>query len=317
MLKRPTHLLHCSERFNDRIKLADGDTKENRFKAWLAEKMSEPRFCGLHPRTSLIFDPANSSISQAYKNDMREYRVWNEKKEIEPDAFHFNAALRCPSCGVAYALCPPEFYETSFDTFDTSTPERASTLAKAREFVAQVNAHRCGFALFVGPTGPGKTRLACNIVRELNDHDALYVRQGELTCALRATYGHKEVILHRSPRRYDDDEDPDDDPPTPLKTVQQVRFIVVDEIGCVALANDERLFLDELLKHRYEHRKPTILISNLPLTGTPDKPGVKEFLGDALADRIKEATGNGKFIIQFTGESYRRTNGENYLAGLT
>ena len=91
---------------------------------------------------------------------------------------------------------------------------------------------------------------------------------------------------------------------------------MLDEIGCNPFANDERLLLDELLKHRYEQRKPTILISNLPLTGPPAAPGPKQFLGDALTDRIKEATGNGKFIIQFSGESYRRTMGEDYLAGL-
>lgn len=43
----------------------------------------------------------------------------------------------------------------------------------------------------------------------------------------------------------------------------------------------------------------------------------KEFLGGALTDRVKEATGNGKFIVQFSGESYRRTTGDNYLKGLS
>jgi DNA replication protein DnaC len=217
-------------------------------------------------------------------------------------------ALRCPGCRCAYALCPPEFHETSFATFNTATPECAATLASAREFAAQVNKHGCGFALFVGPTGPGKTRLACNIIRELENCDALYVRQAELTIALRATYGSKVV-------EYDEDGRPLE-PKHPLEITQRVRFLVLDEIGCTALANDERLLLDELLKHRYERRKPTILISNLLLFGTPDATGLKEFLGDALTDRIKEATGNGKFIVQFSGESYRRTIGENYLSGL-
>lgn len=315
MFDRPKAFRVSFERHEERITLAPGEAAKARFKSWLTEKMAEPRYCRLHPRTELIWDREESSISPAHKNDTREYRVWNEKAEIEPGAFYFTAALRCPACRCAYALCPPEFHETSFATFDTSTPERAATLAIAREFAAQVNQHGCGFALFVGPTGPGKTRLACNIIHVLENRDALYVRQGELTCALRSTYGRKDVILHRSQTSYDDDAG-DEDPPTPLEIVQKVRFLVLDEIGCTALANEERLLLDELLKHRYEQRKPTILISNLPLTGTPDAPGLKEFLGDALTDRIKEATGNGKFIVQFSGESYRRTTGGNYLEGL-
>jgi len=140
-------------------------------------------------------------------------------------------------------------------------------------------------------------------VRELENADALYVRQGQLTTALRATYGRKDMFLHR----YHDATGDDDEPPTPLEIVQGVSFLVLDEIGCAPLANNEHLLLEELLKHRYDARKPTILISNLALDQ------LKEFLGDALTDRIKHASGNGRFILQFKGESFRRTAGENYL----
>jgi DNA replication protein DnaC len=319
MLERNCALKRPAEIIREEIRLAPGETQQSRFKTWLSEKLAVPRFCAKHPHLQLVYEHSDESGVWTTCED------WHpcERPRVVPGVFIFRAALRCPACRVAYALCPPEFHETSFDTFDTSTPERTATLARAREFVVQVNKQGCGFALFVGPTGPGKTRLACNVVRKLENSDAFYVRQGELTCALRATYGRKEVILRRQQARrlewnHDecDGERDDDTRPTPLEICQDVYFLVLDELGCTAFANDERLFLDELLKHRYEHRKPTILISNLPLTGTPDKPGLKEFLGDALTDRIKEATGNGKFIVQFTGESYRRSTGEKYLGGV-
>jgi DNA replication protein DnaC len=167
----------------------------------------------------------------------------------------------------------------------------------------------------VGPTGTGKTRLACNIIGALEDRDALYVRQGTLTTALRSTYGRKDVFLYR-PQFSSDQDAGKVEPPKPLDIVYKVRMLVLDEIGCTALANDERLLLNELLKHRYDERKPTVLISNLPLTGTADALGLKQFLGDALTDRIREATGNRKFIVRFFAESYRRTTGENYLNGI-
>jgi DNA replication protein DnaC len=178
-------------------------------------------------------------------------------------------------------------------------------LAICREFARQVNERDCGFLEICGFTGNGKTRLACNIIREMNHSDSLYLRQGQLTSALRATYGRKDVFLHGRPQGVDEDESP-----PLLEVVQQVHLLMLDELGCNAFANDERLLLDELLKHRYEHRKPTILASNLPLDH------LKEFLGDALSDRIADATGNGRFILQFSGESYRRTTGEDYLTGL-
>lgn len=311
MFDRPKYL-PLSARESEHVKLAPHEAAEATYKAWIARISAIPRFCEKHGDETLILSPMDSGFSP-----VREEYAYREFR-IKPGEFNFRAVFACPSCRVAYARCPPEFHETSFDTFDTTTPDRLATLGKAREFAVQINSRSCGFAVFVGPTGTGKTRLACNIVRELDNRDALYVRQGEITCALRATYGRKDVILRRSQARYDDENEAgDDQTPSPLEIVQKVRFLVMDEIGCTVLANDERLLLDELLKHRYEQRKPTILISNLPLRGMADKPGMKEFLGDALSDRIKEATGNGKFIVQFPGESYRRGTGENYLEGLT
>jgi len=299
------------------VKLSDGETPETVFQSWLSKASASARFCAKHRRTKLELNRKESSFEPVYQNDDR----WRESRlrEVKPGQFTFKAVFDCPAVRCEAANCPPEFVDTCFDAFDTSSPESARSLAKAREFVTQVNAHDCGFALFVGPTGVGKTRLACNIIKNLRGCRARFVRQGELTFALRSTYGHKTVTLRRSDYEIEDEDGFDDkqmEPPKPLKTVQEVPFLVLDEIGCNPLADDERLYLDELVKYRYENRKPTILISNLPLSGPPERPGLKGFLGDALTDRIKDATGNGKFIVQFTGDSYRRTTGENYLDGL-
>lgn len=295
-------------------------SRETQFDQWL--DALPPHYCRQHNQTQMVLDrEAAKRRSLSNENTPQWFHCSTTPGPAVPDSratayqYEFHAVFHCQACHCAYALCPPEFHETSFATFDVSTPERAAALAKAGEFAAQVNNCNCGFALFVGPPGIGKTRLACNVVRELEVRDALYARHGELTQALRATYSRKNIFLN-PPRHWEDDEDDDRQVPSPVKIVQDAGFVVLDEIGCTALANDERSFLDELLKHRYDYRKPTILISNLPLMGTPERPGLKEFLGDALTDRIKEATGNGKFIVQFHGESYRRTTGEDYLKGL-
>lgn len=306
MLERAKDRRYADVILYEEVTLTPGETKESRFKAWLAEKRAAPRFCSGHPHTQLVLNRTGRYIEQTYERYHDGY--YSAAKE-RPGVFIFSAALRCSACRCAYALCPPEFHTTSFKTFDTSTPERADALARCREFAAQVNKQGCGFTLFVGGPGNGKTRLASNVVGTLENGDALYVRQGQLTTALRATYSRKDVFLHRR-QRTDDDEAGDVEPTTPLEIVQGVRFLVFDEIGCAPLASDERLLLDELLKHRYDERKSTILISNLALDQ------LKEFLGDALTDRIKHASGNGRFILQFSGESFRRTTGENYLEGL-
>ena len=318
-LKRQQSLL-LPQQYSADVSIDIGLTRTTQFNQWL--EALPPRFCARHIHTRLIVDrEASKKLSLSCENNQNWYRRYMTPGSIVPDAdacqklYAFEVVLRCPTCRVAYARCPPEFHETDFDSFDISTPERATALAKAREFAAQVNQRNCGFAVFVGMPGTGKTRLACNIIRELHRQDALYLRQGELTTALRRSYSRKDVILHRSQSNYDADVEMDESQ-TLLEMVQGVSFLVLDEIGCTAMANDERLLLDELLKHRFEHRKPTILISNLPLNGVPDNPGVKQFLGDAPFDRIAEASGNGKFIVQLGGISFRRTAGENYLNGL-
>jgi DNA replication protein DnaC len=300
MIIRPKEFRACGEQFRERIKVSPNETKETCFAAWLAGKTAGPSYCQHHPRTQLVLDPSKSSSEQAYKG----FGV----SDYSPDlgCYWFEAVLHCATCPGAYALCPPEFLETTFDTFDISTPERSRALARCRDFVAQVNARSCGFMLMVGAPGCGKTRLACNSIRAMAATDSLYVRQGLLTVALRETYHHKDVVRDR-----DEFETSNGAPQTPLQLVQGVRFLVLDEMGCNPLANDERLLLDELIKHRYDHRKPTILISNLPLDQS------KEFLGDAITDRIADATGNRKFLLQFMGGSFRRTAGETYLEGLT
>ena len=310
MLHHPEHLpVLVSER--QRATRQAGKRPQTAYEEWFASVCARPRHCERHSQTALVLLPDSCGIQIVYE-DSYGYEIRAKANEFE-----FRAWFVCPRCCVEHAGCPREFHETSFDSFDTSTAERQTTLTKARDFAAQVKAHRCGFAVFVGSVGAGKTRLASNVIRELMENDALYVRQGELTWALRATYRRKDVFVRGQRRRDDDDDKRDgDDTPAPLEIVQKVRFLVLDEIGCTALANDERLMIDELLKHRYEHCKPTILISNLPLIGTPDTPGLKEFLGDALADRIKEASGNGKFIVQFSSPSYRRSTGESYLQRL-
>ena len=299
MLERNRTLRHSAKSFSEKITLAPEESKQSRFKTWLAEKLSTPHFCSEHPRAQLVFEPGEGGIGKVYDE---ERRYGDPLKEI-PGVFDFHAALRCPSCRCAYALCPSEFHPTGFETFQTSTSERADALSSCREFAAQVNKHECGFALLVGGTGNGKTRLASNVVGALENSDALYVRQGQLTIALRATY-------RPWPKEYDREGRLIEEPKHPLEITQGVRFLVLDEIGCAPLANDERLLLDELLKHRYDERKPTILISNLPLDQ------FKDFLGDALTDRIRTAAGNGKFILQFSGESFRPTFGEKYFEGL-
>src|SRR5579859_2340741 len=164
MIIRPKGFRHSSICINERVKLAAGEAVEGCYDIWRSRLAADPLFCTVHPRIKRIVEQSSRRFWQANKLDPH----WHEPREteqVEVGTFNFRAFLNCPVCRATYALCPPEFHETSFDSFDISTPERAKALAICREFAAQVNLHGRGFGLFVGGVGSGKTRLACNIVR--------------------------------------------------------------------------------------------------------------------------------------------------------
>jgi len=263
------------------------ENQDQNYAKWLVEQVATSRFCQHHPQTKLVLG-ANQPRHPLFGPFLSE-------GEIE-----FRATFFCPSCRRAYAMFPQEFIHSSFETFVTDTKERIAAVAMARTYVDHVNQFGDGFLVFVGMPGTGKTRLAAGIVGELRGLSGLYIRQSELLVALRSIYGWSRVES--------DADDVQHRRASPLQITQAAGLLVLDEIGATAFANDERMLIDELLKHRYEQHKPTILISNLPLNQLYD------YLGDALADRVGHATGNGKFIFKFTGESYRRISGHNYLS---
>jgi len=74
-------------------------------------------------------------------------------------------------------------------------------------------------------------------------------------------------------------------------------LLILDEVGVQFGSEFEKQVLFDILNERYEKRKPTILLSNIP---AKDLGG---YLGDRVADRLKE---DGGKMITFEWESHRR-----------
>ena len=73
-------------------------------------------------------------------------------------------------------------------------------------------------------------------------------------------------------------------------------LLVLDEIGVQFGSETEKQLLFDILNERYEKRKPTILISNLPLKE------VVAFIGERVFDRMKEDSGQS---LVFNWSSHR------------
>ena len=297
--------------YREAVRMNPTLSQQAQFDHWLA---SLAPCCSRHRGTRLKLDQDATRRSRAFCR-AGEFYAWRDFDAAIPDNdreqyYPFEAHFWCPACKLSRGSFPPKFHQCRFEDFQTPTQELRGHLAKCREFVEQVNARHCGFLLMCGMPGNGKTRLSATMAGEIIGPEALYLTQGQMTLQHRLTYGRRHVHLHRR------GEEPDDHPPTVWESAQSVSLLVLDELGTKAMSPDEMLLVDEILKHRHDHFKPTIMISNLPLQGTPGNPGLKEFLGDSLADRIAEANGNGRFNLQFSGGSFRRRAENTYLLGL-
>jgi DNA replication protein DnaC len=137
--------------------------------------------------------------------------------------------------------------------------------------------------LITGPTGVGKTYLACALAQKAcrEGHSAHYARTsqllGELACA-------------RADGTY----------PRQLATLARLDLLVLDDWGLSPLTDGQRRDLLEILDDRYD-RRSTLVASQLPVEHW------HEALGDpTLADAILDRLVHNAHKLNLQGESLRK-----------
>lgn len=73
-------------------------------------------------------------------------------------------------------------------------------------------------------------------------------------------------------------------------------LLVIDEVGLGYGSDTEKLFIFDVVDGRYNNMLPTVLLSNLDITG------VKQAVGDRVVSRLKE---DGGLVMAFTGRDRR------------
>lgn len=187
------------------------------------------------------------------------------------------------------AAIPLRFTDRSFDNYVVSNPGQRQALAFAREFAADFAGEgwRTGrSALFLGRPGTGKNHLAAAICIEalMRGHSVLHstvlkaLRRIKDTWARGAQESESAAIhAHVFPD-----------------------LLVLDEVGVQFGSAAEQLLLTDIINERYEQRKPTLLLSNLPLAE------IKTYLGERVYDRLRE---DGGRVVVFDWDSHRGKQG--------
>ncbi len=138
--------------------------------------------------------------------------------------------------------------------------------------------------LITGPTGCGKTYLACALAHKacLSGATIRYYRLPRLW---------NELKLVKASGTY----------AKWLTTMAKVEVLILDDWGLVALDDEQRRDLLELLEDRYL-QKSTIITSQLPVSHW------HEYLDDAtLADAILDRIIHNAIKLELVGESLRKT----------
>lgn len=183
------------------------------------------------------------------------------------------------------AAIPPRFANRTLENFAPHCDKSARALRVATGY-AQNFTEVLGKGqsmIFVGNVGSGKTHLASGIAHEVikQGYQALF------STVLGAVRTVKETYRRDSAKTESE----------AILELIKPDLLVLDEVGVQFGSDTEKLIMFEILNGRYEHMKPTILLSNLNIEG------LGEYLGERVMDRLRE--GGGK-MIAFDWDSYRR-----------
>lgn len=213
-----------------------------------------------------------------------------EKREDEQRRRQAELEGRIGAAGI-----PARYREFNFDTFPGKGDRAAQHCSTLRSYANRwLSMKAKGISvLLVGTTGTGKTGLACSVanvvMREFGD-TAIFMSAYGAVRHLRDTWGRKG----RTEREALDD-------------LINADLLVLDEIGASVGTDAEMTALFEVINGRYSERRPTILLSNLPIDDYhgPDgnqRPGLRSYLGLRIIDRFRD---DGGFTLVFDWQSLR------------
>jgi DNA replication protein DnaC len=196
------------------------------------------------------------------------------------------ARARLDSAGI-----PQRYRDCTLENVSDNTGTLTNARARAREFVDSYPAVEAGL-LLVGPSGRGKTHLACAILSELVVTKAatgLYVDFSDLLMKIQTSFR----------------PDADFSKESVLTPYAEAEILVLDELGA---SKPHAWVLDvlySLLNSRYNRKKVTIATSNFE--DEPDAAsGERERLEDRIGYRLRSRLYEMCLMVPLRGGDFRK-----------
>lgn len=179
---------------------------------------------------------------------------------------------------------PERFHNRTLNTFKAENEGQRHALSFARSFAdALEHGPKTGRgAIFLGMPGTGKTHLAVGVGMQL-------MKKGRpvlFSTVMRAIRRIKDTWSKGS----------DESESQAVAALVFPDLLILDEVGVQFGTETEKNLLFDVLNERYERRKSTLLLSNLPLDQ------VRAYLGERVFDRMRE---DGGEVVTFDWSSQR------------
>jgi len=189
------------------------------------------------------------------------------------------------------ARISPRFKDKSFDNWRAVTPHQKQVKEKLLKLhkTLQTDTPTTG-AILCGKPGTGKNHLSVSFIRKAiieQNKTALMTTAFKIVSDIKTSWragskmGEKEII----------------------NSYTTVDILVIDEVGVQFGSDSEIMYLTHIINERYEHFRPTLILSNLPLVGddSNNSRSITSILGERVVDRFRE----GGSVLVFDWESHR------------
>lgn len=142
-----------------------------------------------------------------------------------------------------------------------------------------------GFLVLLGGEGVGKSTLAASLVQVyLEEHLVTYF----------PVFESMPILLNEFSFNQEDD---------PISRVSSADIAVLDDVGAAAegMTPHQKKCLWSVISERWSRERPTIITTNMSLTGNEEGFGMQEWFGESAWARIMDDS----LVIEMTGESFR------------